>query len=260
MGHLLSDKLGRLFKESATAKFIVLSLNLLWWTDKNHADPPSRKLLLWSKTKLECQYDDRKFRYRPILKKSEVSLMHAIKADSGCAGTAPFIPNKGPRWRWVASLAWHAYRSTPGKRFHLYPLNRRLGWPQSQYARFCEQEKNLFAPAGIRIPDHPARSLRSPGTASCGHKSNKIMLRDNAWKLVCTECVTVLREHFEIVHTVQLSIMYKVVQIWPGQTVTCLHTNSPGHIWTTLYLYYPTRCMSIWHIVMVSVLQHVSVL
>jgi hypothetical protein len=26
-----------------------------------------------------------------------------------------------------------------------------------------------------------------------------------------------------------------VVQIWPGQTVTCLHTNSPGHIWTTLY-------------------------
>jgi hypothetical protein len=29
---------------------------------------------------------------------------------------------------------------------------------------------------------------------------------------------------------------YKVVQIWPGQTVTCLHTNRPGHIWTTLYM------------------------
>jgi hypothetical protein len=29
---------------------------------------------------------------------------------------------------------------------------------------------------------------------------------------------------------------YKVVQIWPGQTVTCLHTKRPGHIWTTLYL------------------------
>jgi hypothetical protein len=28
---------------------------------------------------------------------------------------------------------------------------------------------------------------------------------------------------------------YKVVQIWPGQTVTCLHTNRPGYIWTTLY-------------------------
>jgi hypothetical protein len=30
---------------------------------------------------------------------------------------------------------------------------------------------------------------------------------------------------------------HKVVQIWPGQTVTCLHTNSPGHIWTTLYFH-----------------------
>jgi hypothetical protein len=29
--------------------------------------------------------------------------------------------------------------------------------------------------------------------------------------------------------------LYKVVQIWSGQTVTCLHTNRPGHIWTTLY-------------------------
>jgi hypothetical protein len=31
--------------------------------------------------------------------------------------------------------------------------------------------------------------------------------------------------------------IYKVVQIWLRQTVTCLHTNSPGHIWTTLYIY-----------------------
>ena len=30
-------------------------------------------------------------------------------------------------------------------------------------------------------------------------------------------------------------LMYKVVKIWPGQTVTCLDTNRPGHIWTTLY-------------------------
>ena len=30
-------------------------------------------------------------------------------------------------------------------------------------------------------------------------------------------------------------VMYKVLQIWPGQIVTCLHTDSPGHIWTTLY-------------------------
>ena len=29
--------------------------------------------------------------------------------------------------------------------------------------------------------------------------------------------------------------IYKVVQIWPGRSLTCLHTYSPGHIWTTLY-------------------------
>jgi hypothetical protein len=31
-------------------------------------------------------------------------------------------------------------------------------------------------------------------------------------------------------------LCYKVVQIWPGQIVTSLHTIIPGHIWTTLYL------------------------
>jgi hypothetical protein len=31
---------------------------------------------------------------------------------------------------------------------------------------------------------------------------------------------------------------YKVAEIWPGQTVTCLHTNSPGHILTTFYILY----------------------
>jgi hypothetical protein len=34
----------------------------------------------------------------------------------------------------------------------------------------------------------------------------------------------------------QFQSMYKVVQIWPGQTVTSLHTLSPGHIWTTVYI------------------------
>jgi hypothetical protein len=28
--------------------------------------------------------------------------------------------------------------------------------------------------------------------------------------------------------------LYKVVQIWPGLITSSLHTNSPGHIWTTL--------------------------
>jgi hypothetical protein len=37
-----------------------------------------------------------------------------------------------------------------------------------------------------------------------------------------------------------MMIMYKVVQIWPGQTVTCLHTISPGNIWTTSYIFHAT--------------------
>ena len=32
-----------------------------------------------------------------------------------------------------------------------------------------------------------------------------------------------------------LGSLHKVVQIWPGQTVTCLRTISPGHIWTTFH-------------------------
>jgi hypothetical protein len=36
------------------------------------------------------------------------------------------------------------------------------------------------------------------------------------------------------IHPFVTNAIYKVVQIWPGQTVTRLHTISPGHIWTTL--------------------------
>jgi hypothetical protein len=51
-----------------------------------------------------------------------------------------------------------------------------------------------------------------------------------------TSCCTTLTFGEEDASVLQIiSIMYKVVEIWPGQTVTCLHTNSPGHIWTTLY-------------------------
>jgi hypothetical protein len=43
------------------------------------------------------------------------------------------------------------------------------------------------------------------------------------------------RRRQEIPRNVRRNTLYKVVQIWPGQTVTCLHAISPGHIWTTLY-------------------------
>jgi hypothetical protein len=34
----------------------------------------------------------------------------------------------------------------------------------------------------------------------------------------------------QIKFMVTVFVNYKVVQILPGQTVTCLHTDSPGHI------------------------------
>ena len=47
----------------------------------------------------------------------------------------------------------------------------------------------------------------------------------------------------------KVSLIYKVVQIWPGQTVTCLHTNSPGHIWTTLYLLDGRLKATFWNVI-----------
>ena len=50
---------------------------------------------------------------------------------------------------------------------------------------------------------------------------------------------------------------YKVVQLWPGQPVTCLHTISCGHIWTTLYYAYEgieeTRDKVIWAVLTLQV-------
>jgi hypothetical protein len=57
------------------------------------------------------------------------------------------------------------------------------------------------------------------------------------------------------------SLNYTVVQIWPGQTVTCLHTNSPGHIWTTLY-FFPCNsvldafCPIFYHIFLLFVIRY----
>jgi hypothetical protein len=67
-------------------------------------------------------------------------------------------------------------------------------------------------------------------------------LNQNVWETVTNPCmlqsvtISVLLSYTSFDKKKQLNIIYKVVQIWPGQTVTCLHTNSPGHIWTTLYL------------------------
>jgi hypothetical protein len=49
------------------------------------------------------------------------------------------------------------------------------------------------------------------------------------------QCIKIAHNHLPNSYWLPFIFVYKVVKIWPGQTVTCLHTNSPGHIWTTLY-------------------------
>jgi hypothetical protein len=71
--------------------------------------------------------------------------------------------------------------------------------------------------------------------------------RDKLW-LDYTQIVPVI---FEPPCIYTYMYIYKVVQIWQGQTVTCLHTNRPGHIWTTFYIYiyvyiYIYKVVQIW--------------
>jgi len=55
---------------------------------------------------------------------------------------------------WLASRPG---RFTPDKE-RRYPLNRRLGGPQSRFRGFVKRYKFLV-PTGIRTPNRPARSL-----------------------------------------------------------------------------------------------------
>jgi hypothetical protein len=79
----------------------------------------------------------------------------------GGGGYSSIFLDLGTRWRWVVSI-------TPlplyprGKRLR-YPLNRRLGEPQSRFGR-CEQEKNLALP-GIE-PRPSLYRLNKPNTAN----------------------------------------------------------------------------------------------
>jgi hypothetical protein len=59
----------------------------------------------------------------------------------GSGHVAPRILNLGSRWRWVVI-------STPLPLFPRYPLDVRLGWPQSRFLRGVEEK--ITSPAGYR--------------------------------------------------------------------------------------------------------------
>jgi hypothetical protein len=71
---------------------------------------------------------------------------HAMKAYWGSGGIAPRTFDFGTRWRWVVSFTPRPLYPQ-GKTF-LYPLDRRLGGPQSRSGRGGE-EKNSKFPSGM---------------------------------------------------------------------------------------------------------------
>jgi hypothetical protein len=73
---------------------------------------------------------------------------HAMKAYWGSGGIAPHILDLGTRWRWVVSFTLRPLYPQ-GKR-PSYPLDRRLGGPQSRSGRGGE-EKNSQPPPGIEL-------------------------------------------------------------------------------------------------------------
>jgi hypothetical protein len=71
------------------------------------------------------------------------------------ADTAPRILKLGARWRWVVSFTLRPL-FTRGKRPH-YPIDRRVGGPQSRCESGGEEKKSEALPG--KEPGRPARSL-----------------------------------------------------------------------------------------------------
>ena len=105
--------------------------------------------------------------------------------------------------------------SPPGKT--RYPLYRRMGGPR---------------PTGIRSPDRPACSQSLYRLSCPAHRS-----KYNLNKKLC------------------LTVLYKVVQIWPGLFTIVYTQISPGHIWTTLYIYIYIYIYIYWYYIL-AYIQH----
>jgi hypothetical protein len=81
-----------------------------------------------------------------------------VPMKTGSGGIVPRILDLGTRWRWVVSFTSRPLY--PQGKSPWYPLDRRLGGPQSRSGRGGE-EKNSQTPSGIEPlnPDRPAHSL-----------------------------------------------------------------------------------------------------
>ena len=86
------------------------------------------------------------------MQKLKLQSVHAIMAYKGITGIAPLILNFRARWGELSTS--RSGRCTPGKEPR-YPLNRRVGGPQSRSGRLGEER---LACAEARTPNRPACS------------------------------------------------------------------------------------------------------
>lgn len=74
-----------------------------------------------------------------IYQKCKIIPVHAIKSHRGSRGIAPFILNRGIRWRLVFNIQSQPLYSTGGKK-NMCPLNRTLGGRHSRYRRLGKRK------------------------------------------------------------------------------------------------------------------------
>jgi hypothetical protein len=130
-------------------------------------------------------------------------------------------------------------------------LELAIGQMVKRFSHFMESEKPLWVTRIRFIPSHsiPVRHTltSSPTHAQQQEQRSRTSATDSKRHdpthplkhipfLIVFFCTLFVLNPWHSRLSVKRMYSYKVVQIWPGQTVTCLHTISPGHIWTTLYL------------------------
>jgi hypothetical protein len=137
---------------------------------------PQYAFTAWYSVKAEGQlYTITYFRARGTKVKLSLCLTkhHAMKTYWGSGGIAPHILDLGTRWRWMVSFTSRQLY-LQGKN-PLYPLDRRLGGPQSRSGRGGE-EKNSQPLPGL----NPDRQARSPALYRLSHHGS--MVRGRARK------------------------------------------------------------------------------
>ena len=89
------------------------------------------------------------------MKKDKGVSVHIMKAYGVSEGMASLILNPVTGWRRLASLTPSCF--TPGKEFPV-PIKWKAEWVPEWVSKLSGKHRH-FAPAGIRIPDFPVRSL-----------------------------------------------------------------------------------------------------